>query len=89
MPQFIVTANRLDDGWVVFHGAGGWTSRLADATRLTEDAATARAQTLAGEPVIGIAVIEVDADGLPLRLRERIRVHGPTIRDDLAKSLEA
>lgn len=96
MNRHIVSANRLSDGRVVFRvasdGAGGWSPYLADALCLdTAEAADALAatQAQAQAPVVGVHGVALGEDGLPVLLRERIRILGPTVRPDLAKPLEA
>lgn len=86
MPQ-VLTANRLDDGRVVFLAAAGhWTRDLqaasqahtageAAALRAAGDAAAARAE------VVAPSLVAVSADGgivQAVDLRERIRANGPT-----------
>lgn len=88
-PEKAITANRLDDGIVVFlDAAGGWTPDIAGA-RLVEDGADldgalayAKAQHDARIIVEPYAIdVEVrDGVPVPVRLREKIRAdRGPTI----------
>jgi len=78
-----ITANRLDDGEVVFWNAGQWVERFADAQLFEEDGddvlETARTQvTTVVEPYF-IDVTEVPTGGLaPVSHRERLRALGPT-----------
>jgi hypothetical protein len=92
MTTEIVTANRLNDGLVVYlDGAGGWSERIAEArvAQGGEDAAALLA--LAEEPehavrVVGPYLMEVALDGAvprPTSNRERIRALGPTVRTDV------
>lgn len=82
----IVTANRLSDGRVVFLAADGWTrdiaAALVPADKEALDAALARAAAdAAANLVVEPYAIAVRRDGatlVPERLRERIRVGGPT-----------
>ena len=94
----IVTANRLDDGSVVFlDGAGGWSGNIEDSRRAesAEDAEALMAlanQEVAGCLVVAPYLIDVaDEDGAvrPLHYREAIRAKGPTVRPDLGKQAEA
>ena len=83
-----LTANRLDDGLVVFLAAdGAWSRRLDDA-RLADDGEAEAALATAGEKavaecrVVGPYLMEIDAANgrkRPLRLRERVRAYGPTV----------
>jgi hypothetical protein len=87
MPE-IVTANRLIDGEVVFRAAdGSWRRAVDEAEVLTERTAAeaANAAALADPAVVDVAVIDVTVtDGriVPVRLRERIRAFGPTVKSD-------
>ncbi len=84
-----VTANRLDDGAVVYlDESGQWTAELALAARYEGDdaeAALADAKRRATEIADGY-LIEVTETGAPAgrtTLRETIRAAGPTVREDL------
>lgn len=90
----VVIANRLRDGLVVFLGnEKKWVERVQDCAPAADDAAAARLAALgeaaeANQEVIGAALIEVeDRDGvlIPIKMREAIRAHGPTVRKDLGK----
>jgi len=92
-PQIsVLTANRLGDGIVVFLDfEGAWSEDIAlavvardpDEARALEDrGAYDSARNLVVEPYL----VEVrDADGrlTPIRYRERVRVAGPSILDDV------
>jgi Protein of unknown function (DUF2849) len=88
-PKKAVTANRLDNGLVVFLDAeGGWSVDIAEA-RLLEDGdleaalAYGKAQHDARVVIEPYAIdVEVADDGIPVpvRLREKIRAdRGPTV----------
>lgn len=90
MPQ-IVTANRLIDGEVVFRAPGGaWVRAVDEAEVLADKAAAAAAEAAAAADVsaavvVDVAVIDVrveDGRVVPVRLRERIRAFGPTVKSD-------
>ena len=94
----IVTANRLDDGSVVYlDGQGGWSGRIEDSRRAEslDDAEALMAlanQAVADCLVVGPYLIDIaDEDGAvrPLHYREAIRAKGPTVRPDLGKQAEA
>ncbi|MAZ32455.1 MULTISPECIES: DUF2849 domain-containing protein [Thalassospira] len=88
----VVTANRLDDGLVVFLTAdGGWSenidqSRIADGKE-AGDALLAEASVPELDTVIvGPYLIEVEQqDGglVPTKYREVLRTKGPSVRQDL------
>lgn len=94
MPE-IITANRLDDGHVVYLDAeGGWAEDFRRALVL-EDAAARQAALARGEASAAAnVVVEPYAIELELRaghlaprtLRERIRAEGPTIGAGVEKS---
>ena len=92
-PQIsVLTANRLGDGIVVFLDfEGAWSesfdeaivARSPDEVKALEDRGTYdAARNLVVEPYL----VEVREDGgrlVPLRARERVRVFGPSILDDV------
>lgn len=93
----VLTANRLSDGIVVFLGAGNvWCERIEDARVLaTGDAAAAALEKGVADAAARIVVdpylidVKPAAVGVaPVRLRERIRAAGPTVRRDLGKQAE-
>lgn len=83
----VITANRLDDGRPVWLGDGGrWCERLADARIYRGDAVDAglavAQESEKRQEVVGIYEIELaeKAGGFaPVRLKEQIRAHGPSI----------
>ncbi len=93
----IVTANRLDDGSVVYlDGEGGWSGHIEDSHRAesSDDAEALMAlanQAVADCLVVGPYLIDIaDEEGAvrPLHYREAIRAKGPTVRPDLGKQAE-
>lgn len=84
----VVTANRLQDGRVVWltHD-GGWSERLGDArVFVPDDGEAGLALGRAGEDarlVVGAYLVEVILNGPdasePVRLRERLRLRGPSV----------
>ncbi|WP_099866515.1 DUF2849 domain-containing protein [Pararhizobium haloflavum] len=92
-----LTANRLSDGIAVWLGAdGGWHESLDEAFVARHEAAVSGlhdAEKVAAldNQVVDVAVIDVEErEGhlYALRLRERIRALGPTVRSDLGKQVE-
>ncbi len=86
-----VTANRLEDGAVVYLAADdSWTINIAAAIRLGDDeagAALAAAEKRVTE-IAGAYLINLDDAGAPAgreKLRESIRKSGPTVRPDLGR----
>lgn len=90
----VLTANRLTDGIAVWLGANGqWIETLdtaliarhQEAADALEDAGKAAFNTNLVVDVDLIDVEEIDGEIYPIRLRERIRAAGPSIRTDLGK----
>jgi hypothetical protein len=88
----VLTANRLDDGVVVFLDfEGAWSETLAEAVlarspdevRALQDRATYDADhNFIVEPYL-VEVRETAAGLVPVRYRERVRARGPSILDDV------
>jgi hypothetical protein len=94
IPLQIVTANRLGDGRVVFLADGGWSQRIDNALVLEskDDTQTALARAeadAAANKVVGPYAVDVRVEHgrpEPLRLRERIRLTGPTTGNSLPEA---
>ncbi|MDF1778249.1 MAG: DUF2849 domain-containing protein [Rhizobiaceae bacterium] len=93
----VLTANRLSDGIAVWLGANGQWLENIDNALIARHEAAADALDEAGKSafnanvVVDIALIDVeeqDGEIYPIRLRERIRATGPTIRLDLGKQAD-
>lgn len=93
----LLTANRLSDGEAVWWSDDlGWVERIEGATPATAVDDEARLEAvgqdgIARNVVVDVNLIDVELqDGrpVPLRLRERIRAAGPTVRTDLGKQAE-
>ncbi|MEX3010297.1 DUF2849 domain-containing protein [Hoeflea sp. TYP-13] len=93
----VLTANRLTDGIAVWLGANGEWLESIDTALIARHAEAADALDEAGKSAFNnnlvvdidlIDVQEVDGEIYPIRLRERIRASGPTIRTDLGKQAE-
>ena len=94
----ILTANRLTDGEAVWLGPDRSWLETVDGADVARDAAgDERLEQLgkdayARDEVVDVNLIEVElVDGAirPIRLRERIRAAGPTVRTDLGKQAAA
>jgi Protein of unknown function (DUF2849) len=95
MSEKIVTANRLDDGLVIyFAGEQGWVNGLEGAVIAANEAEGDLLLKAAHAPIwAGLVVdpylIDISRDlnnsPVPTRQRERIRLQGPTVRPDLGK----
>lgn len=93
MASKIATANRLDDGRVVYLGErGAWQDAMVQARIANDETAAADLDAAArlGEVanlVIGAYLIEVEGQPLrPTQLRERIRAEGPTVQVELNRA---
>ncbi|PRD43344.1 DUF2849 domain-containing protein [Phyllobacterium phragmitis] len=84
----VLTANRLTDGEAVWLGADGEWRETIEGALLARDAEAVAALESAGKAALGanlvvdVNLIDVEERGgelYPLRLRERIRLSGPTI----------
>ncbi|CCV16252.1 DUF2849 domain-containing protein [Mesorhizobium sp. STM 4661] len=89
----VLTANRLTDGIAVWYADGGWADTVDNADIAHDKAAEDRLEAIgaaayAGNEVVDVNLIDVSVvNGVvePVRLREKIRAAGPTIRNDLGK----
>lgn len=89
----VVTANRLSDGIAVWYADGGWAETVGHADIADDKAAEDRLEAIgaaaaANNEVVDVNLIDVTViNGLvePVRLREKIRAAGPTIRTDIGK----
>jgi hypothetical protein len=94
-PQLkVLTANRLSDGVAVWYGQTSiWVERVEDAYAVEAGDAAAKLEQVAAAALSSghycdVVVIDVEnsVSGLrPVKLRERIRAQGPTVRRDLGK----
>jgi len=93
MPQ-VLTANRLHDGEVVYLASdGAWVEdfKLARVHATAAEGAVSLAIGVEAEKrreVVHAYLFDVVADGTnmkPVKMREVIRSHGPTVRRDLGK----
>ncbi|MBZ8134995.1 DUF2849 domain-containing protein [Afifella sp. IM 167] len=89
----VLAANRLSDGEVVWLGHGGaWVEAIEEARLFQPQEADAAIEAGARAVAAGLVVdpdpidVTTGPEGVvPVRLRERIRALGPTIRTDLGK----
>ncbi len=85
----LLTGNDLLRGDVLWWKGDGWSPALADAVAV-EDGDALLAREAANERVNDLALIDAEPapeDGFrPVKIRERIRGFGPTVRADLAVS---
>jgi len=92
MTYKILTANRLDDGLVIYLGDDGWSADVDAARRAYDDDQAAvldyqGKQAALRNEVADPYLIDLDDEG-PVRWRENIRANGPTVRRDLGYQAE-
>lgn len=87
----MLTANRLNDGEVVYLAAGGAWVEAIDAAQVLATAADGEAALVTGQAaerhrvVVHAYLFDVTPDRRPVKMREIIRATGPTVRRDLGK----
>ncbi|PBB35527.1 DUF2849 domain-containing protein [Mesorhizobium sp. WSM3868] len=89
----VLTANRLSDGIAVWYADGGWAETVTHADIAHDKAAEDRLEAIgaaaaANNEVVDVNLIDVTViNGVvePVRLREKIRAAGPSIRTDIGK----
>ena len=87
MPR-VLTGNRLETGDVLWWTGADWSTRIADAAAVGDDAEALVAQHSAAERINDPALIEVTGTPgayVPNTTRERVRAAGPSVRADLAR----
>ena len=92
MTYKILTANRLEDGLVIYLGQNGWNTDPDNAIRAYDDDQAAvleyqGKQAAQHNEVADPYLIDLDNDS-PVRWRETIRANGPTVRPDLGYQAE-
>lgn len=93
MTKQALTANRLDDGEVVFWSGDGWATSFGDAKLYEQgeaDAALFDAKALTTVLIDPYLIDVTLAEGLPapVSYRERIRALGPSDHPELGKQAE-
>ena len=82
--DLVLTANRLEDGIVVYFTGNGWSTNINDAST-SKDAETLEASasnSIVHENFLSVEIIAIEKPAeniLPIITRERIRSSGPTI----------
>jgi len=92
MSAQVITANLLDEGWVVFYSKDNqWHKDINAATVLESNEEAEALLAVASDKdnelrVVGPYLIDVtvdESDVVPVRYREVIRTKGPSVRPDL------
>lgn len=92
MTYKILTANRLDDGLVIYLGVDGWSADPDTARKAFNDDQAVALEQLGKQAALRNEIadpylIDLDDNG-PVRWRETIRSNGPTVRTDLGYQAE-
>ncbi len=89
---WVLTAQRLLDGRVVYLASSGWSERLDEASIIAPAEERAVLEAVAARHAAGVVDpvwIEVrleEGDRIPVRLRERIRALGPSVHPEFRRS---
>lgn len=92
-----ITANHLTGGHVLFFAiGGGWSKDISNAALYSDEDSLASAMKLSAKDeqnghVIGVYTIDITLEAgvpVPQKLRERIRVDGPTVAYGAQMKLE-
>jgi Protein of unknown function (DUF2849) len=80
----ILTGNDLPSGDVVWWDGKGWSRRVGDAVDVGDGGDAILKGEESARRVNASYVVEADASGIPLHIKDRVRAAGPTVRHDLA-----
>ena len=83
----LLTGNDLLRGDVLWWNGSGWSLTIDQAVAVDADGEAILAREARHERVSDLALIDaeqVDGRWRPVKVRERIRAYGPTVRADLA-----
>jgi hypothetical protein len=83
----LLTGNELLRGDVLWWDGEGWSRTIDSAVAVDADGAAILAREAQGERVSDLALIDAEETNgrwRPVKVRERIRAYGPTVRADLA-----
>ncbi|MEQ1687965.1 MAG: DUF2849 domain-containing protein [Sphingopyxis sp.] len=80
----LLSGNDLKSGAVIWWTGNGWSIHLADAADVSEGGDVIAAAEEAARRVNAPYIIDADAAGLPLHIKDRVRATGPSVRPDLA-----
>lgn len=83
----LLTGNDLLRGDVLWWNGDGWSLSIREAVAVDADGKDILARESVGERVSDLVLIDaemIDGRWRPLKVRERIRAYGPTVRADLA-----
>ena len=83
----LLTGNELMRGDVLWWTGSGWSKLIGDAVAVDGEGEALLARKAADERVSDLALVDaelVDGRLRPVKVRERIRAFGPTVRADLA-----
>jgi hypothetical protein len=84
----LLTGNALLRGDVLWWNGAGWSMTIDSAVAVDADGEAILAREATHERVSDLALIDaerIDGRWRPVKVRERIRAYGPTVRADLAR----
>jgi hypothetical protein len=84
----LLTGNALLRGDVLWWNGAGWSLTIDSAVAVDADGEAILAREATHERVSDLALIDaerIDGRWRPVKVRERIRAYGPTVRADLAR----
>jgi hypothetical protein len=84
----LLTGNALLRGDVLWWNGAGWSLTIDSAVAVDADGEAILAREATHERVSDLALIDaerIDGRWRPVKVRERIRAFGPTVRADLAR----
>jgi hypothetical protein len=79
----LLTGNDLGTGDVTWWTGQGWSINIHDAKDAGEGAETLAIAEEAARRVNAPYVVDADAKGIPLHIKDRVRAAGPSVRKDL------
>jgi Protein of unknown function (DUF2849) len=80
----VLTGNDLPSGDVVWWDGKGWSLQIGDAVDVADGGEAILKVEEAARRVNASYIVEADASGIPLHIKDRVRAAGPTVRTDLA-----
>jgi hypothetical protein len=79
----LLTGNDLPSGDVVWWDGKGWSRLIGDAVDVAGGGEAILTVEEAARRVNASYVVEADATGIPLHIKDRVRAAGPSVRKDL------
>jgi Protein of unknown function (DUF2849) len=80
----VLTGNDLPSGDVIWWDGKGWSLQIGDAVDVGDGGEAILKVEEAARRVNASYIVEADANGIPLHIKDRVRAAGPTVRADLS-----